>query len=58
MARASLHQQVVIKTEKDLMRLKEILSQKNQIPDTLPSDIKFATDKEMDAVLRKWGAQQ
>ncbi|MDR0823193.1 MAG: hypothetical protein LBN20_05400 [Endomicrobium sp.] len=35
MARSSLHQQVVIKTEKDLMRLKEILSKKSPMNDNV-----------------------
>jgi hypothetical protein len=59
MARASLHQQIVIKTEKDLFRLQEILSKKNPISysDTLSPNIKFANNKETAALLKKWGAR-
>ncbi|MDR0822615.1 MAG: hypothetical protein LBN20_02390 [Endomicrobium sp.] len=59
MARASLHQQIVIKTEKDLLRLQEILSKKNPISDSeiLSPSIKFANNKETAALLRKWGTR-
>jgi hypothetical protein len=55
MAKSSLHQQVVIKSEKDLLRLKEILSKKNPIPDNIGDTVQFMSKSETNELLTKWG---
>jgi tetraacyldisaccharide-1-P 4'-kinase len=52
MAKASLHQQVVIKTEKDLMRLKEILSKNVSMSNIAHTDVKFGVPTEL---YKTWG---
>jgi hypothetical protein len=49
-----LHQQVVIKTEKDLMRLKAILSMNNPISDySVGNKVKIGTAKEFFEIISR-----